>query len=72
MLRARDNYFCGHCNRLLAKTVFFRHKRMFYDHKAKRWSKKRVVDVSVTESVPFILSSDSEEDTMELTGECTL
>lgn len=69
--KRRGRYFCGHCKTHLSKTVFFRHKRLFYDRKAKRWSRRRVVDeVLVTAaSEPFTLSSDSEEDTVGLTGE---
>ena len=65
---SQGRYYCGHCDAVLSKTLFFRHKRLFYDRKAKRWSRRRVVDevlVGTKLSEPFTLSSDSEEDTGE-------
>ena len=41
------NYFCGHCKGQLSKTLFFRHKRMFYDWKARKWSDVKVISEDI-------------------------
>ena len=37
-----DRYFCGHCEQVLTKTLFFKHKRMYYDRAKSVWRKERV------------------------------
>ena len=69
MEKITGRYFCGHCNRQLSKTLFFRHKRMFYDRKARKWSDVKVISENIA-AEPFTLSdSDAEEDAAGLTGE---
>ena len=31
-------YYCGHCDKQLSKTVFYRHKRLYYGRRSKTWS----------------------------------
>ena len=31
-------YYCGHCCRFLSKTLFYQHKRLYYDRLSKKWS----------------------------------
>lgn len=34
--------FCGHCEQEVSRRTFYKHKRLFYDNNAKKWSDKRV------------------------------
>ena len=38
-------YFCGHCKRFVSKTLFFKHKKLYYDHKTKQWKLERLVKI---------------------------
>lgn len=40
--RQRRSYFCGHCSKELTKTLYFQHKKAFYNKKEKQWSHSRV------------------------------
>ena len=37
--RPRKNLFCPHCDEPVPKTTFYRHKKHYYDSRAKRWAK---------------------------------
>ena len=62
--RTPTRYFCGHCNRQLSKTLFFRHKRMFFDRKARKWSSVKVISDDTT-SEPFTLTSSDDDSSDE-------
>ena len=32
-----DRYFCGHCKEKISKTLYYRHKRLFYDATNRQW-----------------------------------
>ena len=40
--RRRKRYYCGHCKDYVSKTLFYQHKRLYFDRKAKKWSKERL------------------------------
>ena len=40
--RSSSRFLCEHCNRVLSKTQFYKHKRMYYDKNKRRWLKDRV------------------------------
>jgi len=39
---------CGHCDQSLSKTVYFHHKRLYYDKSKKEWSLKQIFNRSTT------------------------
>ena len=39
-------YFCGHCSDLLSKTLYYQHRRDYYDSQFRTWSK--------TSKVPYL------------------
>ena len=51
-------YFCGHCNAPISKTLFFKHKRLFYDPHLKVWKNKRIPP-SVDVEDEFFLSKEA-------------
>ena len=38
----RKRYYCGHCDEYLSKTVYFQHRRLYFEVKCQKWSKKRL------------------------------
>jgi len=44
-IRSKRHY-CGHCNEYLNKTVYYQHKRIYYDKSEKRWSSQQVFNCS--------------------------
>ena len=32
-------YFCEHCDEFISKTLYYKHRKLFYDRKAKKWKK---------------------------------
>ena len=50
-------FYCGHCNERLSKTQFYKHKKLFYDRKNKKWLKDSTYD-DVDEEFEF---SDDED-----------
>ena len=37
----RSKHFCGHCNKKLSKTLYFKHKKLYYNSRNKCWRSKR-------------------------------
>ena len=35
----RKRYFCGHCDDYVSKTIFYQHRRVYFEKKCKKWSK---------------------------------
>lgn len=35
--RENERYFCGHCNRKVSKTLYFTHKKLYYDVQSQEW-----------------------------------
>lgn len=60
----KKKYFCGHCNAFVSKTLYYKHKKLYYDRRAKAWKSNRVVKSSedgVLEE-DFVLSANSSDD----------
>lgn len=38
----RKLYLCKHCNQRVSKTLYYRHKRLYYDRSLKSWQKQVV------------------------------
>ena len=38
----RKVYFCEHCQQELSKTLFFSHKKLYYNTKLRKWQKSRI------------------------------
>lgn len=39
---AQKKYLCGHCNKLVSKTLYFKHKKLYYDPQRKTWKDTRI------------------------------
>lgn len=37
-----SRHLCGHCNENLSKTVYYQHKRLYYDQRSRKWHKNRI------------------------------
>lgn len=35
-------YFCDHCEKLLSKTLYYKHKKFYYDRNSEKWRKEMV------------------------------
>ena len=35
-------YYCEHCKQELSKTLFFSHKKLYYNTRLRKWQKQRV------------------------------
>lgn len=51
-------FFCGHCNQNLSKTVFYQHRRLYYNIALNEWSKSRLFSAS---EQSFTVSDDQME-----------
>ena len=40
----RKAYFCGHCSKELSKTLYFQHRKLFFDKKTKKRSEQKVFE----------------------------
>ena len=60
---SRKKYFCDHCNALVSKTLYFKHKKLFYDSHLKIWKSKRIAPTTEEE---FVLNDDPVEEAEEL------
>lgn len=40
-----SRYYCGHCEQKLSKTLFFQHKKMYFDKATNTWRKERIITV---------------------------
>ena len=38
-------YHCEHCDEYISKTLYYRHRSLYYDKHARKWSKERVHEV---------------------------
>lgn len=63
----RSKYFCGHCNRKLTKTLYFKHKKLYYDIRAKSWNKERVYQHYDGFLREFSMSTVSAEESGDIT-----
>lgn len=48
--RRWKNLFCPHCDQEVSKTTFYRHKRRYYNRRAKRWAAGSNLDREVSSS----------------------
>lgn len=58
LAKQANKYLCGHCNAELSKTLFYRHKSLYYDAKTKTWSSERLLPDSIVNVEDFTLSDD--------------
>ena len=74
-LHERKHRFCGHCYEYQTKTVFYKHKQMYYDRVTWDWSAQRVVHPVVIDDEEFDcdISETTSEDqciTIQADAEC--
>ena len=59
--------FCGHCEKYLSKSVYYRHRRLYYNKLTEQWSSTRLFyrDQGDTSDarLPPVLVADEESDT---------
>ena len=42
MADSRGKRFCGHCEEYLSKSVYYRHRRLYYNKSTQQWGSSRV------------------------------
>ena len=58
-VKERKRLYCGHCEDYVSKTLYYKHKQIYYDDGNKKWSKERVLDNA---SSTFVFSTGSLND----------
>jgi hypothetical protein len=58
-VKERKRLYCGHCEDYVSKTLYYKHKQIYYDDRSKKWSKERVLDNA---SSLFVFSASSTND----------
>ena len=53
------NLFCPHCDQLVSKTTFYRHKRSYYNHSTKQWKTDR--EKALTNDLSTSSSDDDQD-----------
>ena len=59
--RERKRLFCGHCKDYVSKTLYHKHKQLYYTKREKKWCEERVVDSMCTSDDVFTFSDGSGE-----------
>ena len=68
--RPRKNLFCPHCDEMVSKTTFYRHKKCYYDSRAKRWTKTTVNRVLEVISSDEDGSGQADAPPISIEGDC--
>ena len=55
----KKRYFCGHCKMNLCKTMFYAHKKLYFDKHRNAWNPKLRRDTK--EGADFVFDDDSSE-----------
>lgn len=42
MSTKQKRFYCGHCKEYVTKTVYFQHRRLYFESNSGRWSKVRL------------------------------
>lgn len=70
-------HFCGHCHQNLSKTVFYKHRTLYFNSRSKEWSKERMFPAGVLNELSFTIPDDELLNVMDepvfilSNGECT-
>jgi len=51
-------YFCGHCHQNLSKTVFYKHRRLYFNSRSKEWSEERMFPTGGLNEPSFTIPDD--------------
>lgn len=62
--KPRKSYFCGHCNEEVSKTLFFQHRKLYYDKRNGEWKTERVMSMDLGEDFDFEGTQDTSEGTV--------
>ena len=54
-------YFCGHCQQRLSKTLYFLHKKLYFDPKLKTWKCLRDAVIPAAPVEEFRFSDEDSE-----------
>ena len=60
--KKRQYLYCGHCEKHVSKTVFYLHRRLYFDQKCMSWSKKRLFLVNDDPETPESMPIDDDEE----------
>lgn len=41
--RSEPRFLCGHCDSVLSKTQFYKHKRLYYNRRERKWNSDRIL-----------------------------
>ena len=68
--KQRKLYFCGHCQESVSKTLYFQHRAIYYDKRAKQWAKDRVVPLDLGDDFDFAKAEAAEQKEMNIQSMC--
>lgn len=51
-------HFCGHCHQNLSKTVFYKHRTLYFNSRSKEWSKECMFPAGVLNELSFTIPVD--------------
>ena len=54
-------YVCGHCDKAVSKTLYFKHKKLYYDRLSRSWRVTRLVS-SVNQCEEFDFDENEQDD----------
>ena len=61
-----ERFHCDHCNEKISKTLYFQHKRIYYNPSTQSWKKSRISIPSDGDTdVDEFIFSDEEMDTID-------
>lgn len=61
--KSLESYFCGHCKEEVSKTLFFQHRKLYYDKRNGEWKTKRVIPSDLGEDFDFEEAKDTTQGT---------
>ena len=66
--KQRKLYFCGHCEERISKTLYFKHRRIYYDNRTKQWAKNPIVSNDLGDTFDFAKAEAAEQKDSSIEG----
>lgn len=59
----KGRYYCGHCEEKISKTLYFRHKRLYYNPDSEEWISSKETQVDNNDMVVDFTFHDDDVET---------
>jgi hypothetical protein len=66
--RGSSSYLCEHCGEKVSKTVYYQHKKLYYDKTTETWMRQETSSVATDDTV-FVNDFCFSDDDMQTSGE---